>query len=107
MKLTYRHTAIGCCIGMITQAIVCNLAPILFIIFKENYFLTDEQLGRLIVFNFGTQIVESAVSVSVRKLIIAAFSMGIIAMLFIGFSVSLKLLKHKYQNEKIIVEKTE
>ena len=57
MKLTYRHTAIGCCLGMITQAIVCNLAPILFIIFKENYFLTDEQLGRLIVFNFGTQIV--------------------------------------------------
>lgn len=57
--------------------------------------------------DFGTQIVESAVSVSVRKLIIAVFSMGIIAMLFIGFSVSLKLLKHKYQNEKIIIEKTE
>lgn len=57
MKLTYRHTAISCCIGMITQAVVCNLAPILFIIFKEEFHLSDEQLGRLIVFNFGTQIV--------------------------------------------------
>lgn len=62
MKLTYRHTAIGCCLGMITQAIVSNLAPILFIIFKENYGLTDEQLGRLIVFNFGTQIVADLIA---------------------------------------------
>lgn len=57
MKLTYRHTSIGCMIGMITQAVVSNLAPILFIIFKENFNLSDEQLGRLIVFNFGTQII--------------------------------------------------
>lgn len=57
LKLTFRHTAVSCCIGAFTQAIVCNLAPILFIIFKENFDLTDEQLGRLIVFNFGTQIV--------------------------------------------------
>ena len=62
MKLTYRHTAIGCCLGMITQAIISNLAPILFIIFKENYGLTDEQLGRLIVFNFGTQIVADLIA---------------------------------------------
>lgn len=62
MKLTYRHTAVGCCLGMITQAIVSNLAPILFIIFKENYLLSDEQLGRLIVFNFGTQIVADLVA---------------------------------------------
>lgn len=47
---------------MISQAIVNNLAPLLFIIFKENFGVSDEQLGRLILFNFGTQIVADIVS---------------------------------------------
>ena len=57
MKLTYKHTALACYFGMISQAIVNNLAPLLFIIFKENFGVSDEQLGRLILFNFGTQII--------------------------------------------------
>ena len=57
MKITFKHTAIACYFGMISQAIVNNLAPLLFIIFKENFGVTDEQLGRLILFNFGTQII--------------------------------------------------
>ncbi len=57
--------------------------------------------------DFGTQIVESAVSVSARKLIIAVFAMGIVAVLFMGFFVALKFLKYKYQNEKTVVDKTE
>lgn len=56
MKLTFRHTKLACYTAMATQAIVVTIAPLLFIIFKENYHLTDEQLGRLILFNFGTQI---------------------------------------------------
>lgn len=56
-KLSFRHTAIACYFGMISQAIVNNLAPLLFIIFKENFGISDEQLGRLILFNFGTQII--------------------------------------------------
>lgn len=57
--------------------------------------------------DFGTQIVKSAVSVSVRKLIVAVFAMSIISVLFTGFFASLKILKYKYQNEKPIIEKTE
>lgn len=57
MKLSYKHTTIACYLGMISQAIVNNLAPLLFIIFKDEFRVSDEQLGRLILFNFGTQIV--------------------------------------------------
>ena len=57
MKLGYKHTTLACYLGMISQAIVNNLAPLLFIIFKDEFRVSDEQLGRLILFNFGTQIV--------------------------------------------------
>ena len=43
--------------GCISQAVVNNLAPLLFVVFKEQFGLTDEQLGLLILMNFGTQIV--------------------------------------------------
>lgn len=62
MKLGYKHTALACYFGMISQAIVNNLAPLLFIIFKERFQLSDEQLGRLILFNFGTQIIADALA---------------------------------------------
>ena len=56
IRLGYKYTALCCYFGMITQAIVNNLAPLLFIIFKDSFGVSDEQLGRLILFNFGTQI---------------------------------------------------
>lgn len=57
MKLSFRHTRFACYTAMASQAIVVTIAPLLFIIFKSNYDLSDEQLGRLILFNFGTQII--------------------------------------------------
>ena len=57
MKLSYQHTVWACNFGFISQAVVNNLAPLLFVVFKEQFGLTDEQLGRLILMNFGTQIV--------------------------------------------------
>lgn len=59
MKLSYQHTVWACNFGFISQAVVNNLAPLLFVVFKEQFGLTDEQLGRLILMNFGTQIVAS------------------------------------------------
>ena len=56
-KYTYQHTLHACYLGYITQAIVNNLAPLLFIIFQTEYHLSFEMLGRLILLNFGTQIV--------------------------------------------------
>ena len=57
MKLSYQHTVWACNFGFISQAVVNNLAPLLFVVFKEQFGLTDEQLGRLILMNFVTQIV--------------------------------------------------
>lgn len=56
MKHTYKNTMYACYTGFITQAIVNNLAPLLFIIFQDKYDISFEMLGRLILINFGTQI---------------------------------------------------
>lgn len=65
MHLTYKHTLYACYTGYITQAIVNNLAPLLFIIFQTQYGLNFEMVGRLILINFGTQIVADFLAVKV------------------------------------------
>lgn len=56
MKLTYKHTKYAAYIGYITQAIVNNLAPLLFVTFNENYGISLEKIGLLVSINFGVQI---------------------------------------------------
>lgn len=63
MKYTYKHTLRACYLGYITQAIVVNLAPLLFVIFQDQYHISFEMIGRLILINFGTQIVADILSV--------------------------------------------
>lgn len=57
MKLTYKNTLYACYIGFITLAIVNNLAPLLFVIFHDEFGISFEKIGRLILVNFTTQIV--------------------------------------------------
>ncbi|MGN0998019.1 MAG: MFS transporter [Faecousia sp.] len=56
MNKGYRRTLYASYIGYITQAIVNNLAPLLFVIFQREYALTVTQIGFLVTFNFGMQI---------------------------------------------------
>lgn len=63
MKLTYKHTLYACYLGYISQAIVVNLAPILFVIFQDKFHISYEMIGRLIVLNFGVQLLTDAVAV--------------------------------------------
>lgn len=63
MRYTYKHTLRACYLGYITQAIVNNLAPLLFIIFQTQYQISFEEIGRLIFINFGTQIVVDLLAV--------------------------------------------
>lgn len=63
MQLTYKHTRYACYAGYITQAIINNLAPLLFIIFQTQYGLNFEMVGRLILINFGTQIIADILAV--------------------------------------------
>lgn len=49
--------------------------------------------------DFGVDIIESAITISTEKMIIAVFGTTILTVLFIGFFVTAKLLKYKYQNQ--------
>lgn len=55
MSLTYRHTKYASYLGYITQAIVNNLAPLLFHTFKDSFDIPLEKIGLLAVINFCVQ----------------------------------------------------
>lgn len=56
MKLTYRHTKYASYIGYITQAIVNNLMPLLFVSFERSFSLSLDKISLLITVNFSVQI---------------------------------------------------
>jgi fucose permease len=61
--MTFTATRRACYFGYVTQAIVNNLAPILFIVFQTRYGVPLEKLGRLVLLNFGTQLLTDLVAV--------------------------------------------
>lgn len=62
MKGKYRSTVFSCYLGYVTQAIINNLAPLLFVIFQTRYAISFEMIGRLVLINFATQIVVDLVA---------------------------------------------
>lgn len=52
----YRHTLYACYIGYITQAIVNNFAPLLFLIFQRSYGISLGKISLLVMMNFGVQL---------------------------------------------------
>ena len=62
--MTFDHTRRACYAGYITQAIVNNLAPLLFIVFQTQYAVSYERLGRLVLLNFATQLLTDLVAVT-------------------------------------------
>ena len=56
MKYTYKHTRNACYLGLATQAVINNLAPLLFILFQDEFGISYEKIGRLILINFLTQL---------------------------------------------------
>ena len=63
MKYTYKHTLHACCLGYITQAIINNLTPLLFVTFQREFSVSLEQIGLLISFNFAVQLLTDLVSI--------------------------------------------
>jgi fucose permease len=55
----------ACYLGYVTQAIVNNLAPLLFIVFQTRYAVPLEMLGRLVLLNFGVQLLTDILAVRV------------------------------------------
>ena len=56
MKLTYTHTKVACYFGFVTQAIVNNFAPLLFITFTTEFDMTLSQITPLVSINFAVQL---------------------------------------------------
>ena len=53
----YRATLSACYIGNLVGALVTNLSPLLFVTLMESFQLSFEQVGRLVLINFITQII--------------------------------------------------
>jgi len=57
LKNNYNATVKACFTGYITQAIINNFAPLLFLTFNRTYGIPLEQITLLVTFNFGSQLI--------------------------------------------------
>lgn len=55
-KMTFHHTALACYVGYITQAIVNNFAPLLFLTFQKSFSLSLSQITLFVTINFLVQL---------------------------------------------------
>lgn len=56
LKFSYQTTIYACFLGYITQAIVNNFVPLLFLTFQETYSIPLSQITLLVSINFGVQL---------------------------------------------------
>ena len=56
VKTSYEHTIYASYLGYITQAIINNFAPLLFLTFVQDYGLSLEQITLITTINFGVQL---------------------------------------------------
>ncbi|MBR5801086.1 MAG: MFS transporter [Lachnospiraceae bacterium] len=77
-RFTYEHTIYAGYIGYITQAIVNNFAPLLFLTFASNYQLSLDKITLITTINFAVQLLVDLLSakfidkIGYRKAIVAA-----------------------------------
>ena len=64
MKNQYNRTIAACFVGYITQAIVNNFVPLLFLTFQRAYAIPLSQITLLVTLNFGVQLLVDLLSVT-------------------------------------------
>jgi MFS family permease len=90
MQLSYRHTRYACHAGYVVQAIVNNLAPLLFIIFSEHYGISYVGLGSLVMLNFLIQLIVDALCIKLagpigyKPLLVAAQAFSALGLVLLG-----------------------
>lgn len=67
MRPTYRTTKLACYGAIIAQAIQNNLPALLFVVFQQQYGISYEMLGRLILMNFFTQLCVDMISIKLAE----------------------------------------
>ncbi len=65
VKANYNHTIYACHIGYITQAIVNNFVPLLFLTFATDYNLSLDKITLITTFNFLVQLLVDLLAVKV------------------------------------------
>ena len=87
----YKSTLHACYLGYITQALVVNLAPLLFVIFREKFELSYTMLGSIVMANFITQLLVDALAIkfidrfSRRSAAVAAHALVAAGMVLLAF----------------------
>lgn len=77
-SLTYKHTIIAAYFGYITQAIINNLAPLFFLIFRDEFGIPLGRITLIVTINFLVQLVVDVIAgkysdrIGYRKLIVIA-----------------------------------
>lgn len=90
MKWTYRHTLHASYLGYITQAIINNLPPLLFLTFQRTFDISLELISMLITINFGIQILVDFLAaryvdrIGYRPCIVAAHVLSAAGLLALG-----------------------
>jgi len=90
MKWNYGHTLKACYLGYITQAIVNNLSPLLFVTYQKEFAISVEQIALLISLNFFVQIIVDSLAaryvdrIGYRPCIIAAHICSVIGLAGLG-----------------------
>ncbi len=62
-QTNYKSTLHACYLGYVTQALIVNLPPLLFVVFRDQFGLSYTMLGSLVVVVFITQLVVDALSI--------------------------------------------
>jgi len=62
-NINYKSTLHACYLGYITQALIVNLPPLLFVVFREKFGLSYTMLGSLVVVIFITQLIVDALAI--------------------------------------------
>lgn len=87
----YLPTKLAGYVGFVVQAIVNNFLPILFIVFQDIYALSYEKLGRLMLFNFVTQMFVDLITpkiisaIGYRKAAMLSQGMASLGLVMLGF----------------------
>ena len=62
-KINYKSTLHACYLGYITQALIVNLPPLLFVIFQDKFKLSFTMLGSLVAVVFVIQLIVDALAI--------------------------------------------
>lgn len=89
--MNYKHTRIACYIGSVTQAIINNFLPLLFVMFNTDYDVTYAQLSFIILLNFSVQLLVDIASIKIatklgtRAATVMAHFFCMVGMLLLSF----------------------